>query len=231
MEEFHDPQAQIRQVPNLFPQGRSEDRQAPQPRYLRYQGSREEARAGNPVFQAWRGLNGKKEQARGHSKAEASRTRKRQEGTGSLAGDVAAERAGAQPEGDRAKLGSSGEGDFFHIEVRPKGEFQTFRTQDIGEEGGIERVAGQRSSGSWDTQKWLISKKHAHIGDNGKLVADTKDAREVLDRLGSTPEHVEADRFKAKPRPNVPESDKPTPAQDRARHENIKKAQAARHKG
>ncbi|MBO6717246.1 MAG: hypothetical protein JJ913_04735 [Rhizobiaceae bacterium] len=139
------------------------------------------------------------------------------------------QRALAQPGGrDRAKPGSTGEGDFYHVEVRPKGEFQTFRTQDVGDEGGIERVAGQRTSGSWDTQKWLISKKMAHVED-GRLVADHKDAKGVLDDLGSPAEHISADRFKAKPRPNVPESEKPTEAQKEARQRNIKKAQAARH--
>ncbi len=128
----------------------------------------------------------------------------------------------------RDKPGSSGEGDFFHIEVRPKGEFKTFRTQDVGEKGGIERVAGRRESGSWDTQKWLIGKRHAHI-ENGKLIADTDDARHVIEQLGSEPHHIRADRFRAKPRHNVPEEDKPTPAQTRARKQNIKKAQAASH--
>jgi hypothetical protein len=40
---------------------------------------------------------------------------------------------------------------------------------------------------------------------------------------------VEGDVFEARPRPNVPEREKPTPAQRRARSANIKKAQAARH--
>ena len=139
-------------------------------------------------------------------------------------------RARAQPEGNRAKPGSSGGGDFFHIEVRPKREFRTFRTQDVGEAGGIERVAGKRSSGSWDTQKWLIAKSHAHL-DGDRLVADTSDARKVLKQLGSSPEHIKADRFRARPRPNVAEKDKPTEAQRRARQRNIKKAQKAAHGG
>jgi hypothetical protein len=134
----------------------------------------------------------------------------------------------AQPEGKgRAKPGSTGEGEYYHIEVRPKEEFVSFRTHDIGEKGGIQRVGGKRSSGSWDDQKWLISKEHAHI-ENGKLVSDTQDAREALERLGSKPVHIRGDRFKAKPRPNVPEKEKPTPAQRRAQKSNIKKAQAAR---
>lgn len=138
-------------------------------------------------------------------------------------------RARAQPQGrSRTKPGTTGEGNFFHIEVRPKEQFKTFRTQDVGERGGIERVAGKRASGSWDTQKWLIGKEHAHVED-GHLVPDSEDARRVLEGLGSTPRHIGGDRFEAKPRPNVPESEKPTPAQQRARQSNIKKAQAARH--
>jgi hypothetical protein len=138
------------------------------------------------------------------------------------------EHSRAQPEGrGRAKPGSTGEGDYYHIEVRPKDEFVSFRTHDVGEKGGIQRVGGKRSSGSWDDQKWLISKEHAHI-ENGKLVPDTEDAREALDALGSEPAHISGDRFKAKPRPNVPEKEKPTAAQRRAQQRNIKKAQAAR---
>lgn len=137
------------------------------------------------------------------------------------------QRARSQPEGgDRREPGAGGVGDFFHIEVRPKEEFKTFRTHDVGKKGGIERVSGQRGSGSWDTQKWLISKDHAHV-ENGKLVADSVGARQILVQLGSPPEQVSADRFRAKPRRNVPEKGKPTAAQEKARQENIKKAQAA----
>ena len=140
------------------------------------------------------------------------------------------EHSRAQPEGrGRAKPGATGKGEYYHIEVRPKREFTTFRTQDVGERGGIQRVAGKRGSGSWDTQKWLISKDDAHVVA-GRLVPDTKEAREVLKNLGAKPTHVSGDRFKAAPRPNVPEKKKPTPAQKRARLANIKKAQAARAK-
>ena len=136
--------------------------------------------------------------------------------------------ARAQPEGrKRKKPGTGGEGDYYHVEVRPKEQFTTFRTHDVGKKGGIERVAGKHSSGSWDDQKWLISKEHAHM-EGDKLVPDSEEAREVLAALGSEPEHMEGDRFTAKPRPNVPEAEKPTPAQRRAQQSNIKKAQAAR---
>ncbi len=136
----------------------------------------------------------------------------------------------AQPEGrGRAKPGTKGEGDYFRIVVRSKDEFVTFRNQDIGEPGHIQRLAGKRSSGSWDTQAWLISKEDAHIEGN-RLIPDTDDAREVIEKLGSEPKHIKADIFEAKDRPNVPESEKPTPAQQRARMENIEKAQQARRK-
>ena len=126
----------------------------------------------------------------------------------------------------RAKPGSRSGGRFFHIEVRPSREFVSFRVQDIGRPGGVERLAGQRATGTWDTQKWLIEKTHAHI-ENGKLVADSVEAEKVLASLGSAPVHVGGDRFRAKPRPNIPEAEKPTPAMRRAQRENIKKAQAA----
>jgi hypothetical protein len=142
----------------------------------------------------------------------------------------ARQRAKAQPEGkEREKPGATGQGEYFHIEVRPKGQFTTFRTQDVGQRGGIQRVAGRRGSGSWDDQKWLISKEHAHI-EKDRLIPDTEDARKVLERLGSEPQHIAGDRFRAKPRPNVPEKEKPTPAQKRARRANLQKAQAARRK-
>ena len=139
-----------------------------------------------------------------------------------------AQHSRSQPQGrGRKRPGTVGAGKYFHVAVRPKSEFVTFRTQDVGEPGHIQRVAGKRSSGSWDTVKWLISKDDAHM-EKGRLVPDTADARKTLDRLGATPMHVKGDTFKAKPRPNVPEREKPTAAQRRARHANIKKAQAAR---
>jgi hypothetical protein len=137
-------------------------------------------------------------------------------------------RAKAQPEGRwRANPGTTGSGSYFHIEVRRRADFSTFRTQDVGERGGIQRVAGKRSSGSWDTQKWLIGKGHAHVAE-GRLIPDTQDARGVLESLAPAPTHVRGDRFTAKPRPNVPEREKPTQAQKNARKRNITKAQAAR---
>ena len=133
----------------------------------------------------------------------------------------------AQPEGrTRRKPGSTGGGGYYHVEVRPKREFVTFRTQDVGRKGHVQRVAGKRSSGSWDDQKWLISKADAHV-EGGRLVAESADVAKVLAVIGPA-RRIAADRFKGHPRRNVPEKDKPTPAQKRARHANIRKAQARR---
>ena len=127
----------------------------------------------------------------------------------------------------RAKPGTVGTGRFYRVVIRPESDFVTFRNHDVGRRGGIERVAGKRPSGSWDTTAWLFSKYTAHI-ENGKLVPDSRAVAKVLDTLGSTPVHVKGDVFRAKPRPNVPEKDKPTQAQQKARKENIKKALTAR---
>jgi hypothetical protein len=126
----------------------------------------------------------------------------------------------------RAKPGARGTGDYFHIQVRPRTEFFSFRNQDVGGRGGVERIAGQRINGSWDTQKWLIGKTLAHR-DGKQLVADSVAAEKVLAQLGSVPRHLGGDRFIAKPRRDIPEADKPTPAMRRAQLANIKKAQAA----
>ena len=108
----------------------------------------------------------------------------------------------------RKKPGSGGRGNYYHIEVREGDDFETFRTQDVGDPGHLQRVSGKRASGSWATVKWLVGKEDAHVED-GKLVGD---------------------RFKSKPRQNVAERAKPTAAQQRARRQNIKKAQTARSK-
>jgi hypothetical protein len=126
----------------------------------------------------------------------------------------------------RAKPGARGRGGFFHIQVRPKRDFVSFRNQDVGARGGIERVAGRRANGSWDTQKWLVGKSEAHRAGK-RLAPDTAAARKVLAQLGSVPRHLGGDRFIAKPRRKIPAREKPTPAMRRAQLANIKKAQAA----
>ena len=137
--------------------------------------------------------------------------------------------AKAQAEGrGRKKPGTVGEGKYYRIVVRSKEKFVTFRYHDVGEPGGILRLAGKRSSGSWDDQAWLIGKQMAHR-EGDSLVADTPDAKKVLKVIGPA-KHVKGDIFQGHPRENVPESEKPTPAQRRARSENIRKAQQARQK-
>jgi hypothetical protein len=137
------------------------------------------------------------------------------------------ERSRSQPEGrGRQKPGSGGQGNYYHVEVREGNDFETFRTQDVGDRGHLQRVAGKRSSGSWATVKWLVSKQDAHVED-GKLVGDSREAKDLIKKLRSRPVQIRGDRFEAKPRRNVPERSKPTTAQTRARRQNIRKAQAA----
>src|SRR5688572_8585676 len=129
--------------------------------------------------------------------------------------------------GQRQKPGGGGTGKYYHVELRDGGDFETFRTQDVGDPGHLQRVSGKRASGSWTTVKWLIGKEDAHVED-GKLVGDTRDAKDLIRKLRSKPVHIRGDRFEAKPRWNVPGRSKPTAAQTRARRQNIKKAQASR---
>jgi len=137
----------------------------------------------------------------------------------------------AQPEGRKRKLpGTTGKGKFYRIEVRPKGDFVTFRNQDVGKKGGLERLAGKRRSGSWDTISWLVSKKGAHVDAHGHLQVDDPKIRTAMKQLRGRIVHVKGDVFRAHPRRNVPESEKPTLAQRRAEKKNIKKAQRARWK-
>lgn len=134
-----------------------------------------------------------------------------------------------QPEGrKRAKPGSSDSGDYYRVVLRDSNQFISFRNQDVGKPGGLQRVAGRRRSGSWDTQAWLVSKEDAHISGI-QLIPDSQDAKNLFNTLGSKPIHERGDIFRAKDRRNVPERKKPTSAQRRARAQNIKKAQAAWH--
>jgi len=123
----------------------------------------------------------------------------------------------------RKAPGTTGRGDYYHVEVRPGEEFVTFQTQDVGRRGHIQRVAGRRSSGYWATVKWLIGKEDAHIQDT-QLIPDTKAAKDVIKQLGSQPVRLVGDRFRARPNPNISETINPTPSQRRTRTENIKKA-------
>ena len=128
----------------------------------------------------------------------------------------------------RALPGSTGKGKFYRIELRPKGQFSSFRVQDVGKKGGLERLAGHRKSGSWDTVTWLIAKDKASVV-NGHLKISGAKEQTVLKQIKGPIVHVKADIFHAHPR-NVPEASKPTAAMKRAQKSNIKKAQAARKK-
>jgi len=134
----------------------------------------------------------------------------------------------AQPQGrGRVKPGTTGKGKFYRIMVRPKSEFITFRVQDVGQKGGLERLAGKRSSGSWDTVSWLVSKDDAFVDEHGHLKIIGK-AKSALKQIRGRIVHVKGDVFQAHPVRNVSESEKPTAAMRRARRANIKRAQAAR---
>jgi len=136
----------------------------------------------------------------------------------------------AQPQGrGRKKPGTTGKGNFYRIEVRPKAEFVTFRNQDVGGKGGLERLAGKRSSGSWDTVSWLIEKSKARV-DRGHLKITDKKAQSALKQIRGPIRHVKGDIFRAYPARNVPEAEKPTAAMRRAQRVNIKKAQEASRK-
>jgi hypothetical protein len=130
---------------------------------------------------------------------------------------------------ERKKPGSTGQGDYYHVEVRPRSDFVSFRTQDVGDPGHIQRVAGKREGGSWATVKWLIGKEDAHVSGDS-LVGDTSEAMDLLKKLGSKPVHKSGDRFEAKPRRNVSERSKPTDVKTKARSQKSTKARAARSK-
>ena len=134
----------------------------------------------------------------------------------------------AQPEGRaRRRPGTGGGGRYYRIEVRPTARFVSYRLHDVGRGGHTKRLAGKRKSGSWDTKSWLILKSDAHLKER-KLVIDHPRAKTALKGIRGPIRLFKGDIFRAKPRRNVPEASKPTPAQRRARTKNIKKAQRAR---
>lgn len=133
----------------------------------------------------------------------------------------------AQPKARRrAKPGSTGTR-FFHIEVQPKADFVAFRTQDVGSEGGIERVAGKRAGGAWSTQKWLIARDQAHI-EGDALVGDSADARKVLTLFGTPPRRIRANRFSADDGAHGRASAKPTKAPREIGPDDFRKPQRGR---
>jgi hypothetical protein len=142
------------------------------------------------------------------------------------------ERTLAQPEGrKRQKPGTGGAGKFYHIEIRPKGQFTSFRTQDVGKKGGLERIAGRRSSGSWATATWLIAKKNARVVNKKLVITNAKEKAALEHAIRGPITQVKGDIFHAHPAKNVPEKAKPTAAMKKAQSANIRKAQSARAKG
>lgn len=99
----------------------------------------------------------------------------------------------------RKKPGTTGNGKFYRIEIRPKGDFKTFRIQDVGKKGGLERLAGKRPSGSWDTVTWLVSKEDAKVMGGRLSITDAK-ARSVLAQIRGPIVHVKGDIFHAHPK-------------------------------
>jgi hypothetical protein len=97
----------------------------------------------------------------------------------------------------RKKPGSTGQGNYYHVEVAPKSGFVTFRTQDVGKRGHLQRVAGKKETGKWVTVKWLIAKEDAHVRSK-KLIPDTKAAKNLIQELGVQPVQITGDRFTAK---------------------------------
>ena len=106
----------------------------------------------------------------------------------------------------RKAPGSTGQGHFYHIEVRPKSEFTSFRNQDVGKKGGLERLAGRRSSGSWATVTWLIEKTKAKVVNGHLTITDPKIKNSL--KIRGPIVHKKGDIFAAKDRKNVPEKDK-----------------------
>ena len=129
----------------------------------------------------------------------------------------------------RAKPGTTDEGEYYRVVVRPKNQFTTFRTHDIGRPGRTQRLVGRRSSGSWATHAWLIQKSDAYVNqENVQIILTNNDiAEDLSNAFRGTIYREKGDVFRAKPRKNVPEKNKPTPEQKRARRENIEKAQRA----
>ena len=106
---------------------------------------------------------------------------------------------GKQSGSSRRSPGSSGRGEYYHIELRPDEDFATYRTQDVGDPGHIQRVAGKREGGGWSTVKWLVAKGDAHV-EGGRLIGDTSEAKDLLKKLRSSVTHKSGDRFAAKVR-------------------------------
>lgn len=108
----------------------------------------------------------------------------------------------------RQAPGSTGLGNFYHIIIRPKEQFNSFRVQDVGKHGGLERVAGHRPDGSWDTQAWLVEKKDARV-IGGKLMLGGG-AKSLLNQIDGVITHLQGDIWKAHVKHKIPVHERPT---------------------
>ena len=91
---------------------------------------------------------------------------------------------------------------------------------------GAEEFSAARASPHWDDVVWLGENLESRL----PLLERDAAGKKMFASLGSAPVQVEGDRFRAKPRRDIPEDEKPTPAMRRAQLGNIKKAQAAQRK-
>jgi hypothetical protein len=99
----------------------------------------------------------------------------------------------AKPAADNYETTVEGCGDYYIIEVRARTEFKWFKLHEVGDPGHILRLEGLRDNGTKDDQSWLVSKQDAHV-EKRFLIADTKQAKQVLDICGPTIQ-VEGDLF------------------------------------
>jgi hypothetical protein len=127
------------------------------------------------------------------------------------------QRSARQPKGtSRKKPGIGDDGSYYRVVLRPKSEFVKFRTHDVGREGHTKRIAGKRSSGSWATHSWLIHKNDANVEED-QLKTNDKKIKKILGSLRGPIKKYKGNVFRAKPRKNIPEKDKPTKKQRETR--------------
>jgi hypothetical protein len=103
----------------------------------------------------------------------------------------------------RKKPGTGGGGKFYRIELKDKDRYESFRYHDVGEKGGdLERLAGKKEGGEWETQSWLVNKNSAHV-NKGKLVPESSDVKELFSKLISRPKQIKGDIFSSKEKNSI----------------------------
>ena len=97
-----------------------------------------------------------------------------------------------------------GNGQYYHVEVRPKTEFSAFYTEDVGRRKHSMLVLGkQKKDDKWATHKWLISKGDAYISDRGELKSEDHRIQQILDYVDGNLVHKERDTFYIRPHRNI----------------------------